>query len=210
MQAQGTDGLSRGNLDSGVLQGTHMLSYVPLHVSALDREPRLQDWVQSWFGVTPFSWLQPFDWFHTGHHILHAVWTPPPAAAEVALEQLAAAIHKRPHSQHVVLIPRLFCPAWQKLLAKLCDIIFLVPLGSDIWPSSHFEPLLIGIYFPLSHHRPWRFQNTPLLDDLAGKLSSLPCSDFNWGGNLLREFLCTAGALDSMPPSVARKLLLRN
>jgi hypothetical protein len=147
MQSQGTDGLSRGRVDAGVMQGSSMLSYIPLYLSAIAREPCLVAWIQFWFGGEPYMQLQPFDWFHTGHHHRRAVWSPPPAAAGIALEQLATAIHKRPYSQHVVLIPRLLCPAWRKLLSKLCDIIFTVPLGSDIWPSSNFEPLIIGIYF---------------------------------------------------------------
>lgn len=36
MQDQGTDGLSWGLLDVGVLQGSGMLTYIPLHLSALD------------------------------------------------------------------------------------------------------------------------------------------------------------------------------
>ncbi len=37
MQAQGTDGLSRGDLTNGVMNGADMLSFVPLHLLAFDR-----------------------------------------------------------------------------------------------------------------------------------------------------------------------------
>ena len=36
MIAQGTDGLSRGDLLKGVMKGIDFLSYVPIHLSALD------------------------------------------------------------------------------------------------------------------------------------------------------------------------------
>jgi hypothetical protein len=210
MQSQGTDGLSRGSLASGVLSGDDMLSFIPLHQSALDRQPSLTGWVHSWFSALPYSWLTPFEWFTTGRGSGQFVWCPPPAAAEVALENLATAIHIRPSSQHIVLIPRLMTACWRKLLGKLCDLIFQVPLGSDVWPHHHFEPLLVGIYFPLSRHRPWRLRDTPLLASMAVQLSSLSSDDFNWGGDILRQLLCQAWSLDSLSPSMARKLLLRN
>jgi len=34
------------------------------------------------------------------------VWTPPPAAADVAVGLLGKAKHKRPASEHVMIVPR--------------------------------------------------------------------------------------------------------
>ncbi len=49
MISQGTDGLSRGDTSFGVMAGISMLTYVPLHLSALDRQgASLKDWVSSW------------------------------------------------------------------------------------------------------------------------------------------------------------------
>jgi hypothetical protein len=45
MREQGTDRLSRGAFDWGVLQGSQMPSYVPLHLTALNRAPQLQQWI---------------------------------------------------------------------------------------------------------------------------------------------------------------------
>lgn len=73
MQQQGTDGLSRGWLDTGVLSGTDMLSFVPLHMSALDLQASLARWVHLWFLDLPCTWLQPFDWFTKGHQEDHFV-----------------------------------------------------------------------------------------------------------------------------------------
>jgi hypothetical protein len=107
---------------------------------------------------------------------------PPPGAADVALEQLAASIHKRPYSTHIVLIPRLLTSYWWRLLGKTCDLVFTVPLGPDFWPPSHFEPLIVGLYLPLLPFSPWQFRGTPFLDRLARQLSGLPRVDNHWGG----------------------------
>jgi hypothetical protein len=187
-----------------------MLSFIPLHLSAIDRQVSLMQWVELWFADLPFTWLTPFDWFNLGHTVGRFVWCPPPATAEAALEQLAAAIHKRPQSQHAVLIPRLLTSVWRKLLGKICDLIFIVPLGSDVWPQHHFEPLFVGIYFSLTHHRPWRLRGTPLLDDVADKLSGLPHNALDWGWDILRQLLRQMRSLDSLSPSMAREVLLRN
>ena len=47
MIAQGTDGLSRGEMYEGVMNSQSMLSFVPLHLSALARSPALVEWINS-------------------------------------------------------------------------------------------------------------------------------------------------------------------
>jgi hypothetical protein len=47
MIAQGTDGVSRGLLTEGVTTGVDMLTFIPLHLSALERNPLLVEWVKS-------------------------------------------------------------------------------------------------------------------------------------------------------------------
>jgi hypothetical protein len=104
---------------------------VPLHLSATERQGHtLVEWVQSWFGGEGI-WLSPNDWFTKGHRSHLCIWTPPPAAADAALEQLGQSIHKRPHHMHLVIIPRLMTFRWQKLLGKICDIVFTVPVGTE-------------------------------------------------------------------------------
>ncbi len=181
MQAQGTDDLSRGSLASRVLRGEGMLTFVPLHLSALSHSSSLWAWIQSW-GPSDLNWLEPFGWFTRGHATGSHVWSPPPAAADVALEQLAAAIHKRPNNHHIVVIPRLHTSYWRRLLGKICDLVFTAPLGTQFWPATHFEPILIGLYFPLLLFSPWQLRRTGLLDDVAGQLSTLSGASDNWGG----------------------------
>jgi len=206
MQAQGTDDLSRGTLASGVLRGVDMLSFVPLHLSALDRSPALSQWVSSW-APGELTWLQPFDWYTIGHRPACHVWTPPPSAAEVALAQLAAATHKRPNQHHIVIIPRLYTSHWRRLLGKICDLVFTVPLGTPFWPANMFEPLLIGLYLPLLSFSPWQFRRTSLLDHVAGQLSSLPRATHDWGGDILRQLFGQTGALATLSPRLARQML---
>jgi len=62
MIAQGTDGLSRGDLDSGVMRSADMLSFVPLHLSALERAPGLMPWLHTWTpGLLLWS-ISPLEW----------------------------------------------------------------------------------------------------------------------------------------------------
>lgn len=134
IMSQGTDGLSRGMTDVGIMNGSSMLSYIPLHLDAFERQgSSLKLWVTSWFqGKSEPCFLSPRDWYASGHTHSTCVWSPPPAAADAALEQLAFGIHKRPYSSHLVLIPRLMTARWRKLLGKICCLIFTVPLGSEI------------------------------------------------------------------------------
>jgi hypothetical protein len=65
MIAQGTGGLSRGDLDMGVMEGTAMLSFIPLHLGALDRSPGVQSWCSD-YTLCP---LQLREWYMVGHGI---------------------------------------------------------------------------------------------------------------------------------------------
>jgi len=212
MQYQGTDDLSRGQLSSGVLGGGDMLTYIPLHLTAVERSPAVKTWVESWLpGSTTALWMTPFQWYCGRGYPGSCVWAPPPGAADAALEQLAASIHKRPLGSHIVLLPRLWTSRWRRLLGKICDVVFTVPLGTLFWPDTHYEPLIVGIYFPLLPFSPWQLRGTPFMDRLARVLSEVPRTHNDWGGgDILRQFFSQAGALASMPESVARGVLFCN
>ena len=48
MISQGTDGLSRGDLTSGVMTGDDLLSHIPLDQGAFERSPRpLKEWMEA-------------------------------------------------------------------------------------------------------------------------------------------------------------------
>ena len=73
MIAQGTDGLSRGSFLEGVMTGKDMLAYVDLAKGAIERQPTLLDYVQSWVKKAlqrEARILQVEEWFQEGHGVL--------------------------------------------------------------------------------------------------------------------------------------------
>ena len=69
MIAQGSDGLSRGNISEGVMQGTPMESFIPLNEGGIHRSPQLIEWLKSWV-LEELEFLTPKDWFLRGHDIV--------------------------------------------------------------------------------------------------------------------------------------------
>ena len=110
-----------------------MNSFIPLNESALERSSTLKEWLESW-ATGNLEFLEPRDWFIRSHDLVEGefevnadrfewpryrkgtyVWSPPPAAAEPALEELRKARHRRTASTHLILIPRLLTPTWQNI-----------------------------------------------------------------------------------------------
>lgn len=123
MIAQGTDGLSWGVYAEGVMTGVPMLSYIPLRLDALSRMPQLLPWVHTW-SPAAIQPLTPEGWFTEGHGLdcrpttdnswrprpsnqRCFLWTPAPAAASVAVDELSLSRLKRPHLLHIFICPRL-------------------------------------------------------------------------------------------------------
>lgn len=223
MIQQGTDGVSRGQLKEGVCTGAPMLSFIPLHLGALERHPPLKTWLKSWLGRTT-EFLEPEGWFKRGQgtdggirgedgfwrpveKMGTFVWTPPPAAAKVALEELRKSVLKRPNSTHAVVVPRLLTPEWRKLLHKAADLVFFLPPGSGCWPADMYEPLTIGLIFPHIHRSPWQLRGTPKLLSLARKLPKM-FEDLNMDtGTFLRELRVELEGLRTVPEHVVQSVL---
>lgn len=93
------------------------------------------------------------------------------------------------------------------MLKKICDLVFTIPAGSDIWPLTHFEPLIVGICLPLSRHLPWKLKGTPMLVQMEGVLRGLSTLDHRWGQTILRQLLQQARELESLHPSLVRSFL---
>ena len=227
MIKQGTDGLSRGDLLEGVLKGKAMLSFVPLHLGANDVEPSLKAWVNSWaskLGKQNVEWLEAEDWFDRGHDIQgfrknvdgrtvpsyqHGtfVWTPPPSAARVALEELRQARHKRQSSAHIFIVPSLMTPEWNSQLYKTADLILKVPAKTKIWPSKNHESLTLAICFPFMSREPWQLKGQPIMGRMARELCNLFSSDSSTVGYILSQLCDTTTRLDKMPVGRMRKVL---
>lgn len=136
----------------------------------------LLTWIQSWY-----SQAGEYIQFH------RALWAPPPAAGEAALEQLVKSTHKWPHGTHLVLIPQLMTAHWRIILGKICGLIFTAPVSTTFWSNTHFEFLIIGLYLPLSRHKPWRLKGTPMLDRVEGVLRDLPVTSHEWGRGIVQK-----------------------
>jgi len=117
-----------------------MLDFCPWDKSALERSPDLKSWLQSTSSKS-VEFLSPEGWYTRGHdHIGHYkdekgftrlkmkkgifVWSPPPAAAEVAIEDLRKARLKRRDSTHLVLVPKRRCIRLAILLYPLNQLTF--------------------------------------------------------------------------------------
>jgi hypothetical protein len=225
MMAQGTDGVSRGQMKEGVTAGETMLSFVPIAISALAMHLPLKEWLSSWGGGSSVEFLAPEDWFERGHDLLGGeydqkgfwrhkvvpgtfVWTPPPAAAEVALEQLRKARIKRQDSLHILAVSRLMTPEWLKqLYTKASDIVFQIPAGCPFWPDTMFEPLTIGICFPFLRSKPWQIRRTPKVLGLGRALRKVLKEEPLAAGNLLRQFLLECRRIRTLPELVVRRVL---
>ena len=193
MIASGVDGLSRGNYDSGISLGFDIRQFMPLNVSAWDVAGNvLGDWCKSWMGKDFAPPLTPEEWFEKGHFPGVHIWTPPPGAALIALKELSRSRHKRPlEVTHVVMIPRLLWDEeWRSRFEKEVDFWFILHNGS-LWPHSAFEPLLVGISFPIlppSSPYPWQVkQERTRMVDMGRSLSQMSKSSDLRVGNYLRE-----------------------
>jgi hypothetical protein len=225
MKAQGTDGVSRGQLTEGVMNGESMFSFLPMHETALERHPPLKDWLIDTMG-SDLTFLKTDGWFERGHDHVEGgkigwdghwrptlrpakyVWTPAPAAALVALEELRKARIKRQHSTHIFVCPRVMTPEWMKQLSKVSDVVITVPVGHPSWPKEMFEPILIGFVFPFVRHDPWQLRGTPKMYSLERKLRGLwKDESFVEGSSLLRQFCKQCWGMGTMSPGMVSKLL---
>jgi hypothetical protein len=224
MIKEGTDGVSRGQLREGVTAGESMLSFIPSNEDPLDRASELKPWIKSWAGDSA-EFLSPEGWFERGHDQLGGsldakgfwrpsfvkgtfVWTLPPGAAQVAIEELRKARLKRQESTHIVVCPRLMTPEWLKQLYKVSDLVLSVPAGAgDYWPEDMCEQLIIGFVFPFINRHPWQLRNTPKMFQMGGKMRCLFKSQDLAAGNILRKFLLECQRLRSVSQDVVRRVL---
>lgn len=225
MIEQGSDGLSRGNLSEGVMRGIDMKEFIPINKTAFERSPSLAAWLDDWTDGEG-SFLDPTDWFWRGHEIVEGeyeenseghvfpktqpgtfIWSPPPVAAGIAMEELRKSRHKSAESTHLVVIPRLFSVEWRKSLYKAADVVLHLPAGHPAWPESMHEPLTIGILLPYLNHRPWELRRSPIILELAHTLQKVWQSGGESEGPILRKLWRLQRELSGMSEGMARKVL---
>ena len=121
--AKGTDGVSRVSLGEGIMSGSSMHSFIPIHLMATERCSALGPWIRSWTSPD-LIFLKPRDWFDVAHDIngWKGCWddhdrpqlsegraylrSPPPFAAEIAIAELRKARIKRQTSSHIIVVPK--------------------------------------------------------------------------------------------------------
>ena len=170
------------------------------------------------------EFLEPKDWFGRGHDHQGLVksldgywlpklkpgllvWAPPPAAADVALEELRQARLKRTRSIHLFVCPRLMEPLWRKHLHKSADLVLDIPCGTLFWPSNMFEPLVVGVYFPYLSHRPWELKRAPAIMELGRRVCSLWKEDEKSAELILRKLRRQERSFSDLPPKLVFKML---
>ena len=227
---QGTDGLSRGDIGEGVMVGQPMLSFVPLHKTALQRSDSLKTWIISWLNPCltkgeQLEFLDENDWFCRGHDVLGGaknpdgifiphfkagvmIWTPPPAAAHVAIEQLREARNKRTESFHVILLPRLFTSLWRRQLWRVSDLHFELPFITNIWEKDKYhEPLILTFVLPFLRHHPWQLRRSKSFLEMDRLLPQMWKKSPSSTGTLLCQLCTQSRKLASMPEGLVCKVL---
>jgi hypothetical protein len=202
----GYDGGSRGDYDTGGFAGENHLEFVPLHKRALDwGGDVLETNLRLWLGKDYTEPLSAEGWFTTGHKGAHHIWMPPPAAALVALEQISDARHKRPYTtKHIVIIPRLlYFEEWRRRLEKEVDFWVMIPTGI-FWPHSCFEPLLLGLSFPMRRESPWLLRRHTGMVGFQRKMQEMFSAGDLGVWDILREFWLEPWAVLGLPGMLVR------
>ncbi|KAL7568333.1 hypothetical protein ACA910_018466 [Epithemia clementina (nom. ined.)] len=149
MISQGTDGLSRGDLTSGVLAGMNMLDFVPLNQTVEERHPGFASfWMESMNDTFPACHLDPPGWFNEAFKPGNYVWTPPPAAALEAVDQMCESRQIRPDGAHLFACPALMTNRSSKKLGRVVDVVFAVPVNTEVWGNDQHEPVIIALILP--------------------------------------------------------------
>ena len=183
------------------MSGQSMTSFVPLHKSVFERSGTVRPWLEDILGDVDVTFVTPNGWYDaTTQKEGTFVWTPAPAAAEVVVERLGVARHKRPNSLHVIVIPRLMTGRWRKHLLKATD--FYCRLDCDaLWDlKDQYEPLLMFVSLPFLPDRPNFEGKRDILERLRGLLLSEGVSQAHTAGHrdLLRKLLVEARTLCSV------------
>mmetsp|Transcript_5668 Transcript_5668/g.8703 ORF Transcript_5668/g.8703 Transcript_5668/m.8703 type:complete len:213 (+) Transcript_5668:195-833(+) len=186
MKKQGGEGLSRGDLNTGVLQR----DYIPLADYAFKGHKPLEQWMQEALPGDDWIFLKEEDWSRKAYQDLKGkyVWSPAPCVPDACLEQLCEVQHIHPESSHVFVCPTLMTYNWQKQLRKLADVQTTVKEGSPIWPVDMLEPVTISLVSPLLSNRPWKMSRTGFVASWESDLQRVYRSCAKTAGRYMREF----------------------
>ena len=126
-----------------------MLNFLPLHLSANKRRSKVAPYTQSvWNSDIKLDHHYPNDWYGKVFAKGNFNWTPPPAAGDLALEQLCRNVHLHNQNSHIICMPRLMPSRWRNQLLKVSDLCITMPFDSIVWPGFNFEPLILADVLP--------------------------------------------------------------
>jgi hypothetical protein len=173
MIVQGTDGLSRGDHSEGVMRGENFLKFIRIGIDPFSRSNKLEAfarYITQDLGGTTF--LKPNEWFEKYHAFGNFVWSPPPAAADVVVDLLGEARHKRLEALHLIFVPRLMTGRWRRHMTRGSDT-YLSLKWTSVWNTTcFFEPLLMFICFSFSCHTPLLQERSKLVEECNRLLQS--------------------------------------
>ena len=132
---------------------------------------------------------------------------PPPAATNVAIDELCKARHKRKGSTHLFVVPRRWTYLWRRKLFRACDFRSLIAAGSPLWGKEEHEPLTVVIFSHFCRYRSWKLRRMPVLLEMTGTVQRLFEKDVGAAGSLLRNFFKCMRQMDYLPAHVVWELL---
>ena len=88
---------------------------------------------------------------------------------------------------------------WQKQLGKAADLLVTIPVGSEMWPASTHEPLVLAFVLPLSRHCLWKLGTLHWVCNQTQELIDLHKEDFGRAWCHLDKILAQARVLDGIP-----------
>jgi hypothetical protein len=197
MIAQGTDGLSRRDLNCGVMGDGAFLKHIPLNRTALSYQGTLREELRSWV-ENPSEWtfLTEEGWFEEAfmNPLGKYIWTLSASLARVAVEQICEVKHIHPQTTHLFLAPALMTSGWRKLLGKQSDALLTLPAGPPCWPHNCFEPLVLSLTCPLMPCSPWIVRNNVWIGDWLQEMREVWKGSPDARRNCLRKFWTRANA----------------
>ena len=125
-------------------------------------------------------------------------WFPPPAAANICIDELRKARHKRQTSTHIFVCPRIMAPSWRRRMHRSADVILSIPPGHPAWPIDMHEPLTIAVVFPYLSRQPWELRKTGLMVEMGGKVQRVLKENPALGFDLLSKLCILTGKMESM------------
>ena len=134
------------------------------------------------------------------------VRSPPPAACNVAIQELRKARIKKWDSTHIILVPRLMTPMWLKQLYN--DVIWLLKSRHLVTTGTlTYKPCVIGFCFPFLSHFPWQIRSNPKMFSLHRTLQQVWEEDQVSSGFVLHKFMLASRRFPHMQENVVRNML---